>query len=84
MKQNKSSIFGKCKGPLTLKVKWISLRLKEMLFHSCTVHKPFSCAAIDYRRIGRWGSKFQTSTVKTQNEAQMWCKSEVIFAYSYG
>jgi len=27
----------KCKGPFTSKVKWISLRLKEMQIHACTV-----------------------------------------------
>jgi len=36
-KKKKSSVFGKCIGPVTPKVKLINLMPKEVQIHTCTV-----------------------------------------------
>jgi len=67
----KSSIFGKCSGSFTPKVKWINLRLKEIHIYVCTVKGAAQTnlsAVLQFwieRRIGYRRRKFNTLISKS-------------------
>ncbi len=59
--------FGKSKSPFTPKVKWISLRLKEMEIHICTIEdaaqmNPLAAAILDYMKNRTQEKKVQHSS----------------------